>query len=89
MDVGALRWITVALAGFLHYFHVKIDGQRFWRKALSVVASLIAQCAAHGIFAGHHRPQWMHRHFDGEVSAINIQLLAGENGKLKSLPAGY
>src|SRR5207302_476680 len=50
VDVRALGGISVSLPGFLHYLHIEVDRQSLRGETLRVVAGLVSQCPAHGMF---------------------------------------
>src|SRR5690348_1307488 len=81
VDVRTLGGIAMSLPRLLHDLHIEVDRQSLWRETLGVVAGLVSQCPAHGIFSRHHRTQGMHRDLDSEIPAVNVELFVGREGK--------
>src|SRR5437764_7338261 len=81
VDVWTLCRIAVSLPWFLHYLDIEVDRQGLRGEALGVVAGLVSQCPAHGIFSRHHRTQGMHCDLDSEIATVHAQLFVGRERK--------
>ena len=88
MHVRALCRIMAGAGRLLHDFHFKTYRQSFGRETLRVVAGLVTQHAVHHVFSRHYRVQRMHGHRDGEISAVDVQLLVRRKWKTQILPRG-
>src|SRR5215471_5167364 len=77
VDVRALPRIAPRSGWLFDDLHIKTDRQGLWRKALRVIASLVAKHAVHGVFSGHDRGQRMHDQIDVEIPAVDVELRLG------------
>src|ERR1700730_6387804 len=81
MHVRALRGIVARAGWFLHDSYIETYRQRLRRETLRVVAGLVAQDAVHHVLSRHYGMQRVYRYGNGEISAVDVQLLVWRKRK--------
>ena len=81
MRVWALSRVRDMCLGCFGDFHVKADGQIFWRIAGRIVAGLVSQGSADHVFSGLNRMQGADEHIDLEIASVDIEFFVGSERK--------
>ena len=88
MHVRALGGILSGRGRSFDHLHFKLNREILRRIAGSIVTSLVAEAAAELVFAGKYSRQRPHAHAQGEISAVNVELLIGSEGEAHLLAWG-